>query len=78
MHGNGMMDWGWRMHGLDRISMLLGWGFAILGIVAAARWLLSRGSGGGAPQSALDVLKKRCARGESTREELERMKRDLE
>lgn len=78
MHGSGMVDWGWPMHGLDRISMLLVWGLAILGGLAAARWLFSRGSGGSAPESALDVLKKRCARGEITRGEFLRMKRDRE
>lgn len=78
MHGNGMMDWGWPTHSLGWIAMLLFWGLAIVGIVAAARWLLSRGSGDSATESALDILKKRYARGEIAREEYERMKRDLE
>jgi putative membrane protein len=38
---------------------------------------LTRRSGGGPAETALDILKKRYARGEITREDFERMKQDL-
>lgn len=63
------------------IFMLLFWGLAILGLVLAVRWAVSRGKGGkgeAKPQTPLEVLKLRFARGEISREEFERMKKELE
>lgn len=63
------------------LFMLLFWGLAILGLVAAVRWIVGRGKTGkgkAGPQTPLEVLKTRYARGELSREEYERMKKDLE
>lgn len=74
--GPGFGPGGWQM-----MSPLGGGLFMILGLVlliALAVWLLRRpradGQGG---ETALDILKKRYARGEISREEFERMKQDL-
>jgi len=72
MSGMGLMMW---------LVMLLVWGFAIFGLVLAIRWVVNWGWGkqkGGPPQSPLEILKARYARGEISREEFERMKKDLE
>lgn len=73
--GSGMMSPGMG------IFMLLFWGVVIIGIVLAVRWLAGQGRSGhvdGADKAPLDILKQRYARGEITREEFERMKKDLE
>jgi putative membrane protein len=62
------------------IHGLLWWAILILGIIVLVR-LLGRDSGraGAAPpaETALDVLKKRYARGEIGKQEFEEKKRDL-
>ncbi len=70
--GFGMFPFGW-------VLMLLFWGLVILGIVAIVRSLMGKSllESGAPPESALDILKKRYARGEIEREEFERMKEDL-
>ena len=81
----GTDGWGWSW-GLGMIHGLLWWVFVILGIVLLLR-LLARGSGGSsAPpasphppaETALDILKKRYARGEIGKAEFEEKKRDLQ
>ena len=80
--GWGMMGWGttggfswwWFMP----IFMILFWGLVIWGIVALVRGLSgSRGSDSSRADSALEVLKKRYARGEINKEEYEEKKKDL-
>jgi putative membrane protein len=69
------------MGAIGWIFMLLFWGFAILGLVCAVRWLTTRDRAGkeqGAPATSLEILKKRYAKGEIGKEEFERMKKDLE
>ncbi len=77
MMGPGMMGgfgWGWLMP----IFMILFWGLVIWGIVALVRGLSgSRGSDSSTTDSALEVLKKRYARGEINKEEYEEKKKDL-
>ncbi len=77
MMGPGMMGfgWGWWMP----IVMIVFWGLVIWGIVA-----LVRGAGGcrvpsqrDSTESALEILKKRYARGEINRDEFEARKKDL-
>ena len=77
MMGPGMMggfSWWWFMP----IFMILFWGLVIWGIVAMVRGLSgSRGSDSSRVDSALEVLKKRYARGEIDKEEYEEKKKDL-
>lgn len=70
--------WGWGHMG--------GWGFMmffwliILAVLVYGIFSFSRNRGGGAQTGgkALDILKERYARGEISREEFERMKKDIE
>lgn len=80
----GAMDgwgWGWTW-GMGMIHGFLWWVLVILGIVVLAR-LLARGSGtpsvqpGAAPETALEIVEKRYARGEIGKEEFEEKRRDL-
>jgi len=80
MWGGGMYDGGWGM-GWGMMGMLHGLLWLVLivmGIFVLARWLRSdSASSGGGSESALDILKKRYARGEIGKEEYEEKKRDL-
>jgi putative membrane protein len=72
----GMMTWG-------LLSMLLGLIILFLFILAAAygvKWVWGQrpSSTTGRGESALDLLKKRYARGEISKEEFERIKREIE
>ena len=77
MMGPGMMGgfgWMWLMP----IFFIIFWGLVIWGIVALVRSLSgSRGSDSSKTDSALEVLKKRYARGEINKEEYEEKKKDL-
>jgi putative membrane protein len=60
--------------------MFVFWGLIIIGLVLVVRWLLDRGrpgSGQGTGEPPLDILKRRYARGEISKEEYDRMKQDL-
>ncbi len=82
-----MMPWGWGTGGgwgfgiFGMIFMLIFWVLIIAGIVLVVRWLVDQWRPGSAsgpgPESALDILKKRYARGEIGKEEYDRMKQDL-
>lgn len=80
MMGPWMMG-GWGFPLVGGIGMLLFWALIIAGVV----WLvqsLARGAGQpgtNAPtnESLLDILKRRYAKGEITKEQFEEMKRDL-
>ncbi len=82
MPGGGMMGWGsgGLGMGIGWLFMLLFWGLIIVAGVFLVRWLwdqgrpASRGEGG---ESALEILRRRYARGEIDREEFEAKKRDL-
>ncbi|MBI4180847.1 MAG: SHOCT domain-containing protein [Chloroflexi bacterium] len=78
MMGSGMMGnfgWGWFMP----IFMILFWGLVIWGIVALVRGLSQSGGADSSNRadSALEILKKRYARGEINKEEYEVRKKDL-
>jgi putative membrane protein len=76
MHGWGHMNWGWG--GL--VVQLLFWIIIILIIFWAIRYFirLSRTHPPDNPQeSSLDILKKRYASGDITKQEFEEMKKDL-
>jgi putative membrane protein len=70
--------WGmWGFWGVGMmLLMFLFWGAVIVGIVVAVRWLLQQ-SRGARPDTALDILRERYARGEIDREEFLARKRDL-
>lgn len=68
--------WGWGFGGL---FMLIFWILLIVGLVLLIRWLWEQGTGSPSKgsESALDILKKRYARGEIGKEEFEEKKKDL-
>lgn len=78
--------WGWSFVGM--LWMLFFWGLIIGGIVLLVRWIADggrrrtdggAGGAGTAPaaETAMDILKKRYARGEISKDEFDRMKEDL-
>lgn len=74
MMGSGMMGWGL----LAAVFMVLFWVLVIWAVVALVRGLSqSGGSDSSRAESALEVLKKRYARGEISKEEYEERKKDL-
>lgn len=79
-----MMPWGMFGWGAGAFGMILGllfWVLLIAGLVLVAKWLVEQGRPGSAPatgsESALEILRKRYARGEIDREEFEAKMRDL-
>lgn len=72
-----MGAWGMGMMLLNFMAGLLFVALLVVGIVAGVRWLLGQGSRGAAGETALDILKKRYARGELTKDEFEARKRDI-
>lgn len=82
MMGHWMMNWGYGMGWLWPLFMLVFWIAVIAGVVFLIRWLITsadqrvRGTAPG--ESALEVLKKRYARGEIDKKEFEEKKKDLE
>ncbi len=72
---------GWGGHMVGWLFMLLFWVLIIVVTVAAVRWLTggtAMRDGKSSPQSAVDILRERYARGEIDREEFQQRKRDLE
>jgi putative membrane protein len=69
-------DYGWGM-GFGWIFMIIFWALVILGIMYIVHAVSRRAGQSGAEETPLDILKKRYARGEITKEEFERMKDDL-
>lgn len=76
--GYGYEGWGWW--GAHMLSSLLFWVLAIGAVVFLVRWLMAsqHPEAGPRAQTALDILKKRYARGEVEREEFELKRRDLQ
>ncbi len=71
--GPGMM-WGW---GMGWILMIIFWGLVVVGVIFLIRYLIGATRGTNGKESALDILKKRYARGEINKEEFEQKKKDL-
>jgi len=67
----GMMNNGWMMGGMGLLNILF-WILIIAGAVLIVQWLSGRGK-----DSALEILKKRYAKGEIDKAAFERMKKDL-
>ena len=70
--------WGfWGAWGIGMmVFMLLFWGLIIVGVVLGIRWLIGQGKES-RPDSALEILRQRYARGEINKDEFEARKRDL-
>jgi putative membrane protein len=81
MMGPGMMGWGgYGMGWFWAVLMLVFWIAVIVGIVFLIRWLASSTRSSQeirTGESAHDILKKRYARGEITKDEFEKMKKDI-
>jgi putative membrane protein len=75
--GPGMMGWGW----LGLLFIVIFWIIIVALIVLLIRWLISsaptRTASPPQEDSALEILKKRYARGEIDKEEFEAKKKDL-
>ena len=81
MMWNGYEGLGWGWWGFGFLHMIGFWILLIIAVVLFARWL-GGASGrtdlvGSTRESALDILKKRYAKGEINKEEFENKKRDL-
>lgn len=68
-------DW-MPMMGVGVLFMALFWVVIIVGVVLAVKWFIGQGFSN-REDSALEILKKRYARGELSKQEFEERKRDL-
>lgn len=75
MMGSSMFGLGWMW--LMPILGIIFWGLVIWGIVTLIRGISSSGGSTRETESALEVLRKRYARGEINKEEFEQKKKDL-
>jgi len=74
----GGMMWGWGYGFFGWLMMLLSWALIIAGAVLVIRWLVDQTrSPALGSETALDVMKRRYAKGEITKEQFDAMKRDL-
>lgn len=74
-----MGPWGMGMIVLNFVTGFLFLALLIVGIIAGLKWIFGQGTPGlqNPRESALDILKKRYAGGEFTKEEFEAKKRDI-
>ena len=71
------MDYGWGMGFGGGLFMILFWILMIVGVVFLIRLVMRGTKDGGRPETALDILKKRYAQGEISKEEFEEKKKDI-
>jgi len=71
------MHW---MYGFEGgwLFMILFWVVVVAGIVVLVKWIVGQTSSHPRTDTALDILKKRYARGDITKEDFDHMKKDLE
>lgn len=78
-----MMDWGYYGRGMvydwgmGWLVTVFFWGLIILGIVYFIKLITGNGRKKQFEESPLDILKRRYANGELTKEEFEKMKNEL-
>ncbi|MEW6601156.1 MAG: SHOCT domain-containing protein [Nitrospirota bacterium] len=72
------MHWGyeWGMGGFGWIFMIVFWVLVVLGVVYLLK-LISGADKGKKDETPLDILKKRYAKGEITKEEYDKIKDDI-
>jgi putative membrane protein len=63
----------WVWSGLWGIIWVMGWAIIIIILIFFIKWFAKQSK----DETALDILKKRYARGEIDREEFERIKKDI-
>lgn len=74
----GNYEWGQGMGlGVGGIFMLLFWGLVIVGIVYIVQATVKKSGKSGQEETPLDILKRRYAKGEISKEEFEKTKDDL-
>ncbi|MDA8087077.1 MAG: SHOCT domain-containing protein [Nitrospiraceae bacterium] len=73
--GPGMMWYGFGV--LGWLMMIAIWVLVVAGLIYLVRWL-ARPSNRGGQETALDLLKKRYAKGEISKEEFEEKKKDIQ
>ena len=76
------MMWGWGGYGgwghwFGPVFMVAFWALIVTGIVFLVRFLARQGRAPGHEDSALEILKRRYARGEIDKEEFEAKRKDL-
>ena len=70
------MDYGWGM-GFGWIFMIVFWALVILGVIYLVKLLAGGSKVSKSNESAIDILKKRYAKGEISKEEFEDRKKDI-
>ncbi len=71
-----MHQYWWGFLGFGPIFMFLFWILIIIGVVVLVKWIAGQ-TGSKKEESALEILKKRYARGEISKEEFESKKKDI-
>ncbi len=70
MHIHEILEWHWGMW----ILFIISWIFIILGIAAIIRWFNTTTTD---EESPVEILKKRYAKGEISKEDYEKMKKEI-
>ncbi len=71
------------MHGMDGFfgsgwMMILWWALIIFGLIALAKWMFAPKTTLSSNETPLEIIKRRYAKGEITRDDYENLKKDLE